>query len=235
MNIYHYNPITGEFLSVGLADPNPLEPGKFLIPAHATEIEPPVTSEKQVAVWNRAAWLVEEDHRGTALYKTTTGEEIKISEIGAIPEGLTVKKKPSELYDWDEVANDWVINLYRLKQTKVASLYANLEQTFLAGVDVSTVEGNTSGVTRIKCEPLDLQMWEQGRKEAETKAYVGIVVDFSGCVWKNVESAAYIAMHEAQKRFSEMWWTHFSLLRDMVLTSEDETAIQNITWDTVPM
>lgn len=140
---------------------------------------------------------------------------------------------PSPFHGWN--GQEWVLNIDRLKQTKVASLYANLEQTFLAGVDVSTVEGNTSGVTRIKCEPLDLQMWEQGRKEAETKAYVGIVVDFSGCVWKNVESAAYIAMHEAQKRFSEMWWTHFSLLRDMVLTSEDETAIQNITWDTVPM
>jgi hypothetical protein len=39
--IYHYHPETGDFLEPSLADPSPLEPDVFLIPAYATDIEPP--------------------------------------------------------------------------------------------------------------------------------------------------------------------------------------------------
>lgn len=34
MDIYHYDALTGEFLGQGKADPDPLQPDNWLIPAH---------------------------------------------------------------------------------------------------------------------------------------------------------------------------------------------------------
>ena len=60
MNIYHYEPSTGIYLGQTVADESPLEPGVFLIPAFATEIEPPNTPEGFIAVFNGSVWSLEE-------------------------------------------------------------------------------------------------------------------------------------------------------------------------------
>lgn len=59
MNIYHYHPETGVYLSEGQADPSPLEDGVWLIPAHATEIPPPAVAEGEQAAWIDRAWQVQ--------------------------------------------------------------------------------------------------------------------------------------------------------------------------------
>lgn len=41
MNVFNFNPGTGLYLGESEADESPLEPGVFLIPAHATDIAPP--------------------------------------------------------------------------------------------------------------------------------------------------------------------------------------------------
>lgn len=58
--IYNYHPETAEFIGASQADQSPLEPDVWLIPAHATEIEPPATQNGQRAVFNvdAQAWLV---------------------------------------------------------------------------------------------------------------------------------------------------------------------------------
>lgn len=58
MNIYHYHPVTGQFLSQGQADESPLEPGQYLIPANATEITPPTLNSGEYTVWSNGAWEV---------------------------------------------------------------------------------------------------------------------------------------------------------------------------------
>lgn len=60
MQIYHYSPVTGEFLGAGLADESPLEPGVFLLPSFSTEMAPPATGQDQIAVWEDSAWAVQE-------------------------------------------------------------------------------------------------------------------------------------------------------------------------------
>ncbi len=58
MDIYHYHPVSGEYVGKSVADPSPLEPGKYLIPAHATDAVPPTPGDGQVAVWAGTAWVV---------------------------------------------------------------------------------------------------------------------------------------------------------------------------------
>ena len=57
MRIFNYD-TAGIFTGETDADPSPLEPGVFLIPARATTISPPADlPADQVARWNGAAWL----------------------------------------------------------------------------------------------------------------------------------------------------------------------------------
>lgn len=59
MEIYHYDPQTGIFLGKSKADESPLEPGIFLIPAHATATKVPEFSKLQMAIWDGSAWEVQ--------------------------------------------------------------------------------------------------------------------------------------------------------------------------------
>jgi len=60
MEIYHYHSVTKEYLGSGLADPSPLEPGVWLIPANATGVQPPTAMDGKIRVWNGSAWAFED-------------------------------------------------------------------------------------------------------------------------------------------------------------------------------
>jgi hypothetical protein len=59
MKTYNYAPDTGIFYAEGLADESPLEPGVFLIPAHATTLKPPKATLPNVAVFKDGKWSIE--------------------------------------------------------------------------------------------------------------------------------------------------------------------------------
>jgi hypothetical protein len=59
MNIYHYHPESGALLGEGTADPSPLEPGKWLIPAHATTATPPTAQDGKQTLWVNGTWQVQ--------------------------------------------------------------------------------------------------------------------------------------------------------------------------------
>jgi hypothetical protein len=52
MDIWDYDRRTGRLLGSSVADPNPEDPGGWLIPAYATTIRPPVAPEGCVAMFN---------------------------------------------------------------------------------------------------------------------------------------------------------------------------------------
>ncbi|HZG29954.1 MAG TPA: hypothetical protein VE079_15980 [Ensifer sp.] len=56
MKVFNYDKATGIFSGVSDAQESPLEPGKFLIPAHATEIAPPPAKEGFSIVFSNDAW-----------------------------------------------------------------------------------------------------------------------------------------------------------------------------------
>jgi len=59
MKIFHYHPETGVFLGEGTADPSPLEPGQWLVPAHATTATPPTAQEGEQTLWVNGTWQVQ--------------------------------------------------------------------------------------------------------------------------------------------------------------------------------
>jgi hypothetical protein len=56
MKIYHYHPVTGEYLSEADADESPLEPGVYLVPAHATTEQPPSALTSETVIWDGHSW-----------------------------------------------------------------------------------------------------------------------------------------------------------------------------------
>jgi hypothetical protein len=95
MNIFNYHPETGVYLGQSKADLSPLEPNVWLIPAYATELEPPKAGEGQVALFNGTAWSVIPDHRGT-YYDISSGEAYQ-HDNPAVPPVDKTKQQPSEV------------------------------------------------------------------------------------------------------------------------------------------
>jgi len=56
MDIFHYDRDTGEFLGMGVADPDPMDEDNWLIPANATLLEPPVAMKGNARVFRNGAW-----------------------------------------------------------------------------------------------------------------------------------------------------------------------------------
>jgi hypothetical protein len=57
MRIFHYHPDTGALVGTGLADPSPLEPGVFLIPAFSTTTVPPAAIPGKRRTWDGQKWI----------------------------------------------------------------------------------------------------------------------------------------------------------------------------------
>lgn len=57
MQVHHYTD-TAPHIYLGSSDAreSPMEPGVWLLPAHATFVEPPADLENMVRVWNGASW-----------------------------------------------------------------------------------------------------------------------------------------------------------------------------------
>lgn len=56
MIIYNYDGVNHAYLNSSEADPDPLNPGNFLIPANATEVAPPEAPAGQTPVWQDDHW-----------------------------------------------------------------------------------------------------------------------------------------------------------------------------------
>lgn len=140
MEIYHYDPRTGEFTGNGNADPDPLMEGGWLIPAHATSDAPPPPGAGQVAAYRDGAWVLEPDHRGEIRYDTSTGRPVEITAPGPVPATLTAIAPPRVTAAWD--GEGWVPDLAALKAAKLAEVNAGFEvamRELLAGYPISEV------------------------------------------------------------------------------------------------
>lgn len=89
--IYAYNPETREFSGHSYKTPSPANPNDWLMPAFATEKEPPAVKEHEVAIWNGEKWTIQPDYRGQTWYDKN-GNGVLIKDIGVPASGLTTTK-----------------------------------------------------------------------------------------------------------------------------------------------
>ena len=60
ITVYAYDPTAKEYRGTAEATEDPKHPGRYLVPAFATEIEPPEPGENQKVVWDGQAWQLED-------------------------------------------------------------------------------------------------------------------------------------------------------------------------------
>lgn len=146
MQINHYHPHTGEYLGTSTADRNPLEPGKFLVPAHATTIAPPTDIPAgHAAVRQDAAWRIVEDHRCQCGY---VGDgAVTIHDLGPLPDGWTTDAPASMV-----TATRRVEILSRLAEIDAASI-----RPLRSSVAGTATQDDTDRLAALDAEAADLR------------------------------------------------------------------------------
>ncbi len=96
--IYNYDPQTRVFTGASQTDESPLEPGVYLIPAHATTDAVPQAQEGQLARWrvDDRMWEVIPDVRGT--WYGADGQAVQIDDLDADVSALTREAPPDATY-----------------------------------------------------------------------------------------------------------------------------------------
>lgn len=97
-----FDRVSGELLGRTAADPSPLEPDVWLIPAHSTLDNPPEPSTGMVLVRRDEAWIEVEDHRGATVYHTGTGESRQWTLLGPLPSDYTLVAPLTEFDTWED-------------------------------------------------------------------------------------------------------------------------------------
>jgi hypothetical protein len=55
--VYSYHPISFEFTGIDHADPDPMQPGEYLLPAHTTDLKPPSCSKNYILRFVQDKWI----------------------------------------------------------------------------------------------------------------------------------------------------------------------------------
>lgn len=124
--VYHYHPLTGVYTDESIAEPSPLEPGEYLIPAYATALEPMAAEPGFARVFTGDAWVVIQDNRGE-VFDTVSGEPSRYEAFGALPPNLTKLPMPSMFHDFD--GNAWLLN--EQKEAADLAMRARSERDYL--------------------------------------------------------------------------------------------------------
>lgn len=117
ITIYNLRADTYEF--IGASDA--YIPAHTGLPAYCTDIEPPKNKEGFIAIFNveNNKWSLVEDHRGSTVYSTESGEPIIISDIGSLPDNTTKTCPDGQFKKW---SNDkWVDDTEAEKNYKLSS------------------------------------------------------------------------------------------------------------------
>jgi hypothetical protein len=135
MKIYNYHPDYKYFYWESSADASPLEPGKWLIPAHATDIEPPICESNEIQIFNETSWDIIEDQRGI-YYSTKTRQVIVNDNPLEAPENSTKEVPPEVTEGYKLIWNDG----WALEELPPPPVLTSLEKLTAAGLTVEELK-----------------------------------------------------------------------------------------------
>lgn len=96
------------FIGMTIADLDPLNTdGNYLIPWLCIIADEPELKAGYIPQWLGNVWKYIEDHRGETVYSKQTGERIRISELGVLPDDVTTQA-PLPYSEWSEKAETWI-------------------------------------------------------------------------------------------------------------------------------
>lgn len=96
------------FIGMTIADLDSLNTdGNYLIPWLCIIADEPELKAGYIPQWLGNVWKYIEDHRGETVYSKQTGERIRISELGVLPDDVTTQA-PLPYSEWLEKAETWI-------------------------------------------------------------------------------------------------------------------------------
>ncbi|CAE6784603.1 hypothetical protein R69658_04235 [Paraburkholderia aspalathi] len=128
MLIHQYDNHTGQYLSSRLADEDPRNPGRWLIPAFSTSDALPERLSLTWPFYLDGAWKLLPDWRGRMLYRRDTGEPAEILITGTTPDenGLTDAPRPSTKHVWS--GKEWMLDPAAIAQDMRAAGMAEFDR-----------------------------------------------------------------------------------------------------------
>ncbi|WP_231753742.1 tail fiber assembly protein [Burkholderia savannae] len=101
-----YDNATGQYVVSFLADIDPLNSKRWLVPAFCTAEPLPERPPLTWPFWKDGKWVLLPDYRGVRLYRTDSGSPAEITRSGVKPEdvGLTETPRPSDEHVWRDGA-----------------------------------------------------------------------------------------------------------------------------------
>lgn len=162
MVIYNFSPETYELLNESVAIESPMSPGDYLIPAYATQLEPPTYGVHEIPVFLNgvndvnlkglgdmeyvpdAKWVILPDFRNTPYYNEE-GIAFKIERLNdkvdytkfLTPEEF--QSKPVSEANFNFSTRQWVINKSKLQlavMSKVAAIKYDLQEATIISNDI---------------------------------------------------------------------------------------------------
>ncbi|MGU7780461.1 phage tail assembly chaperone [Burkholderia sp. PU8-34] len=127
-----YDSLTGQYIVSFLADVDPMNSTRFLVPAFCT-LEPiPEREPRTWPFWRDDRWEMLPDYRGVRLYRTDSGAAAEITVAGVKPEeaGLTEMPRPSEEHVWRD--ETWTVDeqtvAEQVREAAMNDFFARLEK-----------------------------------------------------------------------------------------------------------
>jgi hypothetical protein len=139
------SPLTGEFMGLGQADPSPLEPGVWLMPAHSVVGDSPIVFPDCAAVWSEkdSIWNQVPDYRGRTVYDKESRAASVCEALGELAELYTLDAPQTDFDVWQggrwvfdaDARNAVLTNQARLKKTLLNQCAASIISTLQYAVD----------------------------------------------------------------------------------------------------